>query len=1095
MAWTLTPPSTGTIIDAYTWIAQFWRATQERAWATGGSGAFPLFWPQPNKVWTGGTITGLTNNNDGTYTLTDSGASNVVNRYFGYTPPPGGFGPANYDLIIDGGADETQCFHTQILGNTATTFKITDIFADALTEGWLTSVSGLIGAKYYVIKRGGLWWHERWLIWPNDSEMWVGLNLTAGAHQPVTSLTSSGTTATATVPGHGFSTGDSVTIAGATSSNSHYDGTFTITATGTDTFTYTLAASDSSPAGGTITATEPHTGAYDSSASYTPGAYNSGFELMVYDNSSVLRRLTITKNDAQNLYFTRGSFTVSGQYAVVVAGHRYRHYQKFFQFNTSPSIVADCNPYAGPPFRWYHGPWDLYYSHYPDDSIGQTKSPTQTITINGNSGLVTEPIYDLDFWTAFDDPNGNPQDFNYTPDLYRTLRGIQDALETLCTFYVQPTSKNGLNAIPTFVPATWLNYAGINGLSVSSPPSTVDGSGGLNLGVTVSVPYTPIQVYYAVLNPDLSIDNWGIATLDTTSHLTWDSGVSGPFTTSEQGKTIIMSLGWTRKYPNEFLYLYPKQVFIPDSNGLGGWADPPTTTHPGSFASRGASTQYKETDAVGTVKESNGYRSFVTNDYARYSGDNWNDPTIHPETLVGSTSTPYTYYNNLYEGKLNPTNQAARDALKTGTVTGTPWRDNNSSIQDTSKNWWPGGVLGTPETGTATSGSTTDLADSSKSTNGFWTSMSGGRWVGMILQMTIGGTEYRRPIAFQSGTTDLQWFQATPASASGAAYQIRTPKYEVNTWAGRTLQLTFPDGSQHSTTINFNDDTCLYFDPLGVPIPTGTTYQIIEYLPGGVWKWNGSAWVVPTGNDPRGSGTTPWLADQTANLPTYNTRYGKLMKGDYIGPHIWSELYAAIQALVWLPYQITWTANGNTNEKSGSDGGEAIFANAVTNAKAAYNSSGSTSDAAPFALSFTDITTIGGNSCYSYDVARRYAFGQITSLDARQAASVDWYILAAIPTALDGSTGTLTASGPPNKEVFDDMGDGPPLQLGFYELVASSGPATAASRTSPQIGSLNMPADIGPASSPPDSNWFQGWMTFKSQAIVKKNVAGGFVYQ
>lgn len=69
----------------------------------------------------------------------------------------------------------------------------------------------------------------------------------------LTTLTSSAGVATATSSvAHGFTTGDSIVLAGAT--QTQYNGTFTITVTGTTTFTYTVAGSPATPATGTITA-------------------------------------------------------------------------------------------------------------------------------------------------------------------------------------------------------------------------------------------------------------------------------------------------------------------------------------------------------------------------------------------------------------------------------------------------------------------------------------------------------------------------------------------------------------------------------------------------------------------------------------------------------------------------------------------------------------------------------------------------------------------------------------------------------------------------------------------------------------------------
>lgn len=61
-------------------------------------------------------------------------------------------------------------------------------------------------------------------------------------------ITSSGTTATVLYTiGHGFATGDVVSITGATPTG--YNGTYTITVTSSTQFTYTLASTQTSPAG------------------------------------------------------------------------------------------------------------------------------------------------------------------------------------------------------------------------------------------------------------------------------------------------------------------------------------------------------------------------------------------------------------------------------------------------------------------------------------------------------------------------------------------------------------------------------------------------------------------------------------------------------------------------------------------------------------------------------------------------------------------------------------------------------------------------------------------------------------------------------
>ena len=71
--------------------------------------------------------------------------------------------------------------------------------------------------------------------------------------QTLSSLTSSGTVATATLNNHGFAVGRFVTIAGATPAG--YNGSFKVESTTQNTFTYNVPSGLTTPATGTITAT------------------------------------------------------------------------------------------------------------------------------------------------------------------------------------------------------------------------------------------------------------------------------------------------------------------------------------------------------------------------------------------------------------------------------------------------------------------------------------------------------------------------------------------------------------------------------------------------------------------------------------------------------------------------------------------------------------------------------------------------------------------------------------------------------------------------------------------------------------------------
>ena len=74
--------------------------------------------------------------------------------------------------------------------------------------------------------------------------------------QTLSSINASGTTTTATLAGHSFTTGDTVVLTGA--ADAGYNGTFVITVTGSDTFDYTLEQSASAQnTASTLKATKP----------------------------------------------------------------------------------------------------------------------------------------------------------------------------------------------------------------------------------------------------------------------------------------------------------------------------------------------------------------------------------------------------------------------------------------------------------------------------------------------------------------------------------------------------------------------------------------------------------------------------------------------------------------------------------------------------------------------------------------------------------------------------------------------------------------------------------------------------------------------
>lgn len=94
-------------------------------------------------------------------------------------------------------------------------------------------------------------------VYRYDPGLNVSFGLSDGSSQSVTSITRSGSTATATVTGHGWNNGDFVEFAGA--NQTEYNGKYVIANVTTNTFDYTVTGTPTTPATGTITAAlKPH---------------------------------------------------------------------------------------------------------------------------------------------------------------------------------------------------------------------------------------------------------------------------------------------------------------------------------------------------------------------------------------------------------------------------------------------------------------------------------------------------------------------------------------------------------------------------------------------------------------------------------------------------------------------------------------------------------------------------------------------------------------------------------------------------------------------------------------------------------------------
>jgi hypothetical protein len=124
------------------------------------------------------------------------------------------------------------------------------------------------------------------IVYDFNNGLWYQWSyLTIQSTNSVTTLTSSGVTATATATNHGYSDGDPVLIAGATPSG--YNGTWNITKVDANTFTYMLDSALSSPATGTITAAG-YDEAYFPAVAYA--TYNN-LDLVLHETNGIIYAL------------------------------------------------------------------------------------------------------------------------------------------------------------------------------------------------------------------------------------------------------------------------------------------------------------------------------------------------------------------------------------------------------------------------------------------------------------------------------------------------------------------------------------------------------------------------------------------------------------------------------------------------------------------------------------------------------------------------------------------------------------------------------------------------------------------------------------
>jgi hypothetical protein len=1040
VAWTI-PPALGVDINAWAFQSQFWYAARERATAAGATS--DGYWPRPNHVWYFGTVGAIT-----ATTLTDSDVTtDPDNAYYPAGWPTAPLRWVGYDNTAPGAIANAPTNYTVIIHNPCEDPRmnvratITNNTATGLTFGDITEQLTERGITLASLVG------KRFTLIRAGGYWWT---------QRILQWPSDQTFAEGTVDG----VLDADGVAHATAAGTLTDRTRT-------TANWTVNEHTSTPR-----------------------------DVLFRNEAGALQRGRITANTVDTLTFTgtTGKAALAGAYAIVAAGG-------YYQFDRIP----------GEPFAWYTGLAEGFYSHYPDDSLTLTGKAQPTVDLTLGTDPFSCPIFptaytvfDVDLWTEITEAC-ETADEAQNPNVNQSFRSLQVLCESICGSFADPTASFS-PSIPLFTPATLFLAAGINAQTATAGTHT-----GTGLPITLTVPWTPIDVYICVKGANGESIKSDFATYNGTE-------LSGTFGDEHDGRTVVVSLGWTRYVPREFRYPYEKTVWIPDASGLGDLYPAPVEPDldgfgPGQWVTRPASTHYITTSTYGHVTEGTEARdAFADRDLARLVGDNWNDATLNPsDSADGGQEIRTEYYDRFYVGRRAKEVQDALELQRKGTATS----GSTQHLTDNTKDWWSGdyytgGTLITHE-GTATSGSQTSLTDTTQAGSGFWDPARGdGRFVGHTVRILIDGDWdapdakiERRLITTHVGTT-IDWAEPTSASANAKAYRIAEPKYELNKWKNRTVTLTrkTASGTQRATpTITGSDDQTVFFGAVSFPVDERTAYVINERDPGPVYLRSGGAWVLPTGDDPRGQ---PFHADSSENLPTAVVRYGRAMLGDYFFLLNYQELYRVLNLLYKTRHVPSWTndpsgSSPENNSLLASYLSESIHSWAALQTELStqwgVNSPG-TGNPPKARYDARDFIGDNGIPNDSDDVAtgaaeRVYAYAAVSIPQGACtiARDVAFYVYATVDSDdhINGST-DYTESAPELEKIewrFDANGD--PVAYHQYTTWDTVTGATAGDVVSAALGSLTMPSQ--PTEPSPETDVVgltanTGWYAYDVKAVA-----------
>lgn len=912
MAWTNWPLQPGDDIQNWDTIGQLWYAMRDRSRVLGTHK-----WPRHNAVWETGDSFSVSTNGDGTHTLTDSDKdwdlpvdpsgqiSYGGKRWFGYVVVSTSIGelvyiPNLYDIVFDH-EDPERVVKARIIDNTKTTLKFESV-ADYVTRGVISSVSSLSSRSYYIIKRNGLWWSDRWPAWANPNQLWKG-------------------------------SADSAT-------------TSTLTET-TDKWSNTGTWAEPKP------------------VVWTENQW-AGKELLVRGSDAKLHRVTITSNTSDTISFATQSWTPVGDYSIIDAGRLF--FENHGNHPLGYWYGGAKKRYWSHPPNDGDAPEHLRTVEFPASTVrwDQAELPDGCGEPQSHDALDTDLWSEMVNFCSEADHCYSPNLFKTIRQIQKTVLDICSNFvppvnysgATAIPVYVAARLFYDAN-VNRFSSTTTRTYDSGTGeynlnLGTFSPPYSpipafyvVLGPDGDNLfhGMASITAGEPVLLD-GNFDPDKAgltvLWSYGFTRWAPLEFRHWPTYKKTIFIPDVETKTNDFGLPEIVVYDPPEVADYccddqeePPEECCRDCFGVGssangsGWI-----THDGS-------SSYLMRSLYGTAIDSG--IEFQTGDVARYVGDNFMDPALGGilEDDDGTMTPDAPYWDRFYEGRHTPTLQEFKISQMSGFATSgeptssepdepEPRTDNQRSLTDTTQDWfvdWYGDGFLRTESGTATGGSSTTLTDASKipvdegdgnEAACFWN-----------LDRTLGGTGYKDCIIEidhheETGSEDVVTTYKTiinsvnPATGTitfravqdltvteGDTYRIYETA-ERNRWNNREVILTYPDGSKVTTKITHNDATTIWFaDELEEPVIKNVGYEIREPEIGTVWKWDGTKWVKPTGDDPRGQ---PWRADSKFNLPHKRKDYGLVTIGDYISYDVLNELYRLINKLRWTKFSPAWTS-------------------------------------------------------------------------------------------------------------------------------------------------------------------------------------------